>query len=350
MKFLIAALAVPALLSFQQTLEAQLVPRATVKGRVVDDSTRSPLPLANIFISNSTIGTGSNADGNFELKGIPLGTQQIVASIVGYQPGIVTLYLTDSVAQTVEIRLKGRPIQMPGVEVEARQPVEWRNNLERFVKAFFGSTPNSSRCKLLNPQVLDFGRKTEPFVATAREPIEIENWALGYRIRCVLIHFSESRESFQFMGLTAFQALEPADETEAARWIANRRNAYYGSKRHFLGSLVRKQTKQEGFELSSVQRTRIQRALERPAGFEVFADTLFSPSEYPFRTKFVFPDLLQVVYTGNGVQQISLIELNRFSVIVYPNGLTHDPLGLWTYGYWSSQRVAEMLPIDFEPE
>jgi hypothetical protein len=350
MKWLIKVLAVFALLTVQQTVHAQPVPRAIVNGRVVDDSTRAPIPLANVFISNSTIGTGTDSNGRFKLREVPLGSQQVVASIVGYLPGSVMVLLGDSTTRTVEIRLKARPVQMPAVEIEARDPAEWRENLKRFLKTFFGSTTNSSKCKLLNPEVLDFLQEVEPFVATAREPLEIDNRALGYHIRCVLVHFSESREIFQFIGLTAYSNLRPRDQTEAEQWKSNRRDAFYGSKRHFLLALLKKNTREEGFEVNRVRKDFVRNALRRAAGSDVNPDTLLTPGEFSFQKKLSFADLLQVVYTRRDAPQISLIEMGRPQTVVYANGQTEDPLGLWTYGYWSSQRFADLLPLDYEPE
>jgi hypothetical protein len=82
----------------------------------------------------------------------------------------------------------------------------------------------------------------------------------------------------------------------------------------------------------------------------VNVDGLLSPGDSPHEKKLVFQDLLQVIYTRENVTRISLLELNGPSVTVFTNGLTANPLGLWTYGYWSTQRGAEMLPIDYEPE
>lgn len=45
-------LALVALFCIQQTLQAQAVPRAIVKGRVLDDSTRASIPLAIVFESH----------------------------------------------------------------------------------------------------------------------------------------------------------------------------------------------------------------------------------------------------------------------------------------------------------
>lgn len=85
-------------------------------------------------------------------------------------------------------------------------------------------------------------------------------------------------------------------------------------------------------------------------GFAVDPDTLLKPGEFGFQKLLSFPDLLQVIYPGSKVPKISRIEMNRPQVIVYPNGHLENPLGIWTYGYWLSQRFADMLPIDYEPK
>jgi hypothetical protein len=333
-------------------VDAQVTPKATIKGRVLDDSTGAPLPLANVFVSNSSIGTAANAEGKFELHGVPVGTQQIFASIVGYLPSSFTANFTDSMVHIVTFRLKARPVQMPGVEVEEKDPVEWKANLARFVKAFFGSTPNASLCRILNPQVLDFSYEEDAsrLVATAREPLEIENLALGYRFQCVIVLFTQSPQSFQYLGFTGFRPLVSQSAEEMDRWKANRRIAYYGSKRHFLQALMKKRIKEEGFEVNGVRREWLVSALLRPYGYSVDVNALLSAGDASYEKKMTFQDLLQVVYTRANRPQISLLEMNGLSVSIFSNGLTANPLGLYTYGFWSTQRGAEMLPLDYEPE
>jgi hypothetical protein len=341
-----------AVLSTAGSLFPQQVPKAIVRGRVVDDSTGVPLPLANVFVSNSTIGTSANEEGKFELRGVPIGTQQIVASIVGYKPGSFTAQLNDSIVQVVEFRLRARAVQMPGVEIEEKDPAEWRKHLKTFIDVFFGSTPNAPLCKILNPQVLDFAYEEEEdrLVATAREPLEIENRALGYRVHCVLVLFTHSSQTFQYIGFTGFQVLVPRSVDESDQWKVNRRNAYYGSKRHFLRALAKNSATKEGFEVYNVRHEWLWSALKKPAGFKMNVDGLLSPGDSPYEKILEFQDMLQVVYKHESVTHISLIELNGRSVTVFTNGLTANPLGLWTYGYWSTQRGGEMLPIDYEPE
>lgn len=338
------------ILVLSQLLQAQPETRATLIGRVLDDSTSTPLPIADVFVSNSTIGSATNIDGKFELRGVPLGMQQIVASIVGYEPGVVAVRLKDSSTVRLEIRLRPRDVQLPGVEVEAKDPAEWREQLEDFLKEFIGSTENAKECKILNPEVLDFFEDSPHKVARAREQLEIENRALGYHIRCVLVHFGYSRTSMQFIVLTSYQELAPRDKEEEAEWREHRVATFRGSQRHFLLSLLRKNSKVEGFEVNRIKKNQARNAFARPIGFDVDPDTLLKKGEFGFQHILTFPDLLQVIYTTGNVRQVSLIEMNRPRLVVYPNGHMEDPLGLWTYGYWSTQRFADMLPIDYEPE
>jgi hypothetical protein len=333
-------------------LYPQESPTVTVKGRVVDDSTGAPLPLTNVFLSNSTIGTAANREGRFVLRGIPIGNQQIVASIVGYKAVSVTLKLTGSTTRDLEFRLKSSPVQLQTIEVEAKDPVEWKKNLERFLKAFIGSSAHSQGCTLQNPQVLDFSYDEDSgrLVATARAPLEIENRALGYHLRCDLVLFVATGQGLEFMSLNAFHHLEPKNAMESERWVANCRDAYLGSKRHFLISLIKNRSKEEGFEVNTVRRDWVLAALRRPAGFEVDVGGLIGPGGSPFERKLSAEDLLQIIYTNGEFKQYSIIELRGTSQVIFTNGLCANPLGIWTYGYWSSQRAAELLPIDYEPE
>jgi hypothetical protein len=341
-----------AVVVFTNQLVPQQVPKGTIRGRVLDDSTGVPLPLANVFVSNSTIGTAANEEGKFELKGVPFGTQQIVASIVGYIPASYTAQMNDTVVRVVQFRLKARAVQMAGVDIEEKDPVEWRKHLQKFIDVFFGSTPNAARCRILNPQVLDFAYDPDAdrLVATARGSLDIENLALGYRFQCDIVLFTNSPQTFQYIGFTGFRPLVPGSTEEAEQWKANRRSAYYGSKRHFLRSLVKNVTTKEGFAVHGVRSEWILSALKKPVGYDVNIDGLVAPGDAAYEKKLEFQDLLQVIYTRDNVTRVSLLELSGRSVTVFTNGLTANPLGLYTYGYWSTQRGAEMLPIDYEPE
>jgi hypothetical protein len=333
-------------------LYAQNIPHAIIKGRVIDDSTGAPLPLANVFVANSTIGTATNGEGRFVLKGVPLVTQQIVASIVGYVLETRTVRLKDTLVGEIDFRLRPRALQMQTVLVEEKDPVEWKKHLQSFVDSFLGTGPNAQQCQLLNPQVLDFqvDDQEHRITATAREPLEIENRALGYRFTYILHRYSESRQLLQFVGVAHFQESRPRDAQESVRWKENRRSVYYGSRRHFLSALIHKTWREDGFEVNVIRKTPTNMALMWPAGYEVDADTLLGLGLAPYERKLSFEGVLQVIYHHGSRKEYSLIELDQPIVTIYTNGLVENPLRLVTQGYWSSQRAADLLPMDYEPE
>jgi hypothetical protein len=387
---LVAPMTLLFVLFMPQTLQSQSIPHAIVKGRVLDDSTGAPLLLANVFISNSTIGTATDSAGRFGLRNAPLGNQKIVASLVGYASQTISLHLTDSAIYTVEFRLRPQVVEIQGVEVEAKEPEGWKENLQRFLKEFIGSGPYAGQCRVLNPEVLDFTiGKTGLFTATALLPLEIENKALGYHVRLFLDHFTLKPDpstpvpasaggigeiyydsygrgyidrrlrpdpiipkgtpvTMELLCRTHFTPLEPADGKARTQWNENRRKAYSGSLRHFLTSLSSNKTVSEGFEVYELYATHIPNL--PTVTFSVDVDTLVKPGDFSFERKLSFNYPIQVSYRSDDEVLKSFIRLSYPPVIIYTNGVVAVPLRLTTYGYWAAQRMADMLPTDYAPD
>ena len=391
----ISLLVVFTLFFVPQTLHPQSISHTIVRGRVVDDSTRAPLPLTNVFVSNSTIGAAADSGGRFVLRDVQLGNQQIVASLVGYVAQTKMLHLIDTAIYEVDFHLRQQPVQVGGVDIEAKEPKEWKEHLQRFLKEFLGSTSNADHCKVLNPEVLDFAiGGSGMFTATARGPLEIQNLALGYHVKCFLDYYtssekplktapSQSREprptpkptpsdvwsprtyvppvtpveplapiqtqtTVELLCRTRFTPLESRDEKELARWKENRKRTYLGSLRHFLTSLARNNSVKQGYEVYEIYAGR--NSDGSSLRWKVDAGTLFTRGELGFERTLSFTAPLQVVYDGGNETLTSSLLLSRPSVIFYVNGMLADPLSITTYGYWSSQRVADMLPTDYAPE
>ena len=71
-------------LTFWKSAHTQIIPRVNIKGRVIDGSTKKPLFYANVFLANTTRGAATDEDGRFVIDGIPLGTYELVATMMGY--------------------------------------------------------------------------------------------------------------------------------------------------------------------------------------------------------------------------------------------------------------------------
>lgn len=348
------------LLGGLSALVAQPVPRGTISGRVLDDSTRTPLPSVNVFIVNSTMGAATDLQGRFVIRSVPIGTHEIIASIVGYAPHSQVVGLTDTTERRIEIRLRSRIIQFEPVEVIAPDDAEWRSNLEEFTTRFLGPRENAPHCKILNPEVLDFSRPhAGRLEARARSPLLIENPALGYRLYLLLQRFIFDGRWIEVAWKGMFEELTPADEEQREEWGERRERAYSGSLQHFLSSLAQGTVKKEGFRVFLLgTRTPWNQAF---AGFPIDEEDVLSPGSTSNERILRFqrymhvqseherPEIISPV-RRRGYPMASWIMLNRDSVTINLMGQCVEPFALRVMGDWAREGVADAMPADYRPE
>ncbi|HEX9253197.1 MAG TPA: DUF5686 family protein [Ignavibacteriaceae bacterium] len=101
------------LLLFTLIINAQQV---TIKGKIVDAVLKSTLSFANIRVAETTLGTSSNANGEFELK-IEKGTYILVASYIGYYSDTLIVN-ADKIINEVNFSLQPSELILPEVLVK----------------------------------------------------------------------------------------------------------------------------------------------------------------------------------------------------------------------------------------
>lgn len=97
-----------------------------VRGKVFDHSTNETLPGATIVVLNTNpiIGTISDVDGNFILKNVPVGRQNIQISMVGYTTYIENeLMISTGKEKVLEISLQTSIQELGEIVVEVRKDV-----------------------------------------------------------------------------------------------------------------------------------------------------------------------------------------------------------------------------------
>ncbi|MGD8780212.1 MAG: TonB-dependent receptor [Ignavibacteria bacterium] len=87
----------------------------SIRGEVKDAQTNLPLPNANIFIQQITVGTSSNVKGFYQLLNIPVGNHSVIFSYLGYQADTVSVSVKTN--STVEINVSLSPADILGKEV-----------------------------------------------------------------------------------------------------------------------------------------------------------------------------------------------------------------------------------------
>ncbi len=223
-----------------------------LRGKVIAGDTKQPIHLANVFLSNTSIGTVTNAEGVFVLDRFPQGRFDVVVSCIGYETYVTTIQYAQLPAN-IEVVLKPKVNVLQEVVVEPYEKNGWERYGNFFIENFIGTSALAADCKLKNPETIRFryNKKENILRAFADEPIILENKALGYILRYDLkvFEYNYSTRIFYFQGYPLFEDIQTDRKRLLNRWEKNRTDAYYGSMMHFMRSLFRNQLIENGFEV-----------------------------------------------------------------------------------------------------
>jgi hypothetical protein len=239
------------LISFIANLHLCFAQQA-LRGKVIASDSKQPIHLANVFLSNTSIGTVTNAEGIFVLDRFPQGRFDVVISCIGYETYVTTIQYAQLPA-FIEVVLKPKVNILQEVVVEPYEKNGWERYGKFFIENFIGTSALAADCKLKNPETIRFryNKKENILRAFTDEPIVLENRALGYILRYDLkvFEYNYGTRIFYFQGYPLFEDIETDRKRLLNRWERNRTEAYYGSMMHFMRSLFRNQLIEEGFEI-----------------------------------------------------------------------------------------------------
>lgn len=94
---------------------------ASVVGTVVNERTREAIPFATILIQGTTLGTTTDALGNYKLSGLPAGKYIIMATNLGYGSISEKIQLEDKQTRHLDLYMQEQSIDLEGVVVSANR-------------------------------------------------------------------------------------------------------------------------------------------------------------------------------------------------------------------------------------
>ncbi|RFZ90895.1 carboxypeptidase-like regulatory domain-containing protein [Mucilaginibacter conchicola] len=376
---------------------AVLAQTGVITGKVTAQGSNNPVAKASVFLNNASYGTATADDGTFALRGVKPGQYDLVVTILGYEEYNQKVQVNNN---TVELNISLVPKVMMMREVVITSNADWKKNYEQFKKEFIGNDDAAKQCKVANPRILNlsYTRKTQTLEASTDEFLEVENYALGYKVKFLLAEFTSNNISgiISYAGKALFEDL-PGSAEQKKKWKAKRDEAYYGSSRHFYRSLYKNRLQQEGFEIYDFMRSPdphrapewlIKKKIKQFNGFNrdsaqfwinmenmpkwyqehltrpnlSAAAVLRKPAEEGIYV-ITFPHYLYVVYNKRLESQnfkdlyrpldmpnyeASVITLNGDFAAFDMNGsvIMNAPLN---EGTWTKSKLAAMLPVDYEP-
>ncbi len=373
-----------------------------ITGKVTSKETKSAIPRASVFLSNSSFGTITSTDGSFTLSNLRPGQYTLVVTTLGYNDHVQTVLVNDEPIK-LTIELEPKVIQLREVVISTTSAADWKRNYARFKDEFIGTDENARNCDVINPKILNFSysRTLDVLEADADDFLVVENRALGYRVKYLLKRFKSDRinDTISYQGQQVFEEL-PGTEAQKKKWRINRDLAYYGSAMHFFRALYTDKLKEEGFEARrftrmlnperphqdvierKINQFKMQRRAdsanywinlanlpkytkEKLANVPWFSFELLRTTGVPGIYALYFPDLLYVIYNRKreekpfkdvympldmpNYETSIMVRLNNEPFIAFDkNGIVVDNHPLYE-GTWSKSRLSELLPVDYVP-
>jgi hypothetical protein len=318
------------------------------------------IPGASVFIEGTTMGTQADANGLYTLKNIPAGRYRLVASLVGYVPKMVFIEVPGKIT-VYNFTLEEDNKTLAEVRVVGSQDKTWEKQFRIFERGFIGENYNRKEVYIINREVVDFTENREVFSASASLPLEIINKSLGYKVTYFMYNFEKTNSLTSFKGLASFQQLVPEDARQERRWKRNRVDAYEGSIKHFLKSLVDNRLEEEGFNaflLKPEYLNNLRRGLffdrnnERHIPFKP-VDLIGAISEDGLITMdWKVP--MEIVFNRKRVSRPIFMDAPYPYTILIPKGpiqLARNgdyPYSIEMRGEMSKIGMADLLPLDFD--
>lgn len=356
-----------------------------ITGHVVDGESQQPLKGASVYINSTTKGSVTDDNGDFELGPLQPGQYDVIASFVGYDPLLYSAKLNTTNLR-ISFKLEKKEIVMREVLILTDQTR--KHYLDILKKNLLGYSVAADHCTIKNIEEVQFatGENKDEIIAYTEKELQIENPVLGYTIYFELIDFyyNKATSATYFLGYTRFTDWGN-DEKTKKKWLRKRRQSYEGSTIHFFRSLVNKQLAKEGFsayQLTTMKKSKTDTATQNgtftmntPAkqGMQIASRTiedsmirLYPDSVYRiyelrvrdgWRINFARSSKLKEEITSkmliNGQPPsgtISGLRVREEPVLVNEKGILLTPIRVFYDGMWSFERLANMLPEDYEVE
>jgi len=349
-----------------------------ITGRIINQNDKKPVADASVFLNNATVGTKSGDNGAFTLTNVRPGQYDLVVSIIGFETVHQNIMVNDDMRLS-DISISPKTIAL--AEVKIRPPGDRDRDLQTFKRLFFGTSEFAEDCKILNPELLDFDydASTMTFTASSSDYLEIENKALGYRIKYLLADLKNDSKTgiLYFEGTANFEELK-GKPSVLRKWQKNRLKVYQGSSMHFLRSTINNSMETEGFRV-----LRLIRKLNPDSkgnSRDKYKETLvtkpwLSVNNFVKRTNIDgeyalgFDDCLYVLYAKKWAHPVAkdkaLPQPNNPAFLDDPtattvmfeevyayfdaNGIIINPQSVLFTGVWGQSRVADLLPVDYVP-
>jgi hypothetical protein len=330
----------------------------TITG-TVKNSKGEKIQSATVFIGGSEKITSTDEQGHFKFNAIASGTYQVVVNMLGYASAKRNIIVKDK-PENVELTLGEKQIVLG--EVIIGDKAIRAKHIKTFIKYFMGQSDNAKYCKIINPELLEFSTVQSTLKATTPDFLIIENPALGYRVKYLLKNFQydHAADVTNYEGDCIFEPLTGTAEQQAL-WKKNRRDAYDGSLMHYLRALHAGKSREEGFLVYKILSPVFPLVIESiPIVAEQIVkrpDSNLMVLRYNTTRFYILYDKKKAAKDDDRkAREIVMDNLDDTGSIfltdaqIDKRGSYSDYKKLLIQGFWGRKRIADQLPLEYQPD
>ncbi len=312
-----------------------------ITGRVIESETDEPLEGASVYFDNTTIGTTTNAKGEFVINYHKEIKTPLIISFMGFD----TVILSEiEPTESIDVYLIEATDVLNEIVLNSKDDWSRELKLNEFKKHYLGKSKNGLASKILNEDdlILRYNKKKKRLIAETKAPIIIKNKNLKYIINVDLQHFevnyshvSRNKKNLYvryvyYTGNNFYKSMQlnPDKITQSSRL-----SAYYGSTLHFMRALASEKLEKEKFRIFLGN---------YPVWPKKYINVM--PVDGLFNVKVRLRDRLNIVYDGKKQSSIESL-VSEFYIDSFGN---HSPTEEVRFGGdLGSQRMGDALPLDF---
>jgi hypothetical protein len=311
-----------------------------IKGTVLEDKTNSPI-IATIYFNGTFAGAMSDSNGNFELDISKNASMPLTISSVGYYSVTLQDFLTQ---KPLIIFMTPKVYEVKEIVIASKSLAKRRiANMNLFKKVFLGSTKNARNCKMLNESDITFNyaNDRDTLKAFASKPILIDNKSLGYNMTYYLDRFEYCKKdgSMFFAGSLIFNKDLAIDKSSRKLYEERRKEAYFGSRMHFIRALWEDDLEPSGFLIKNSDNEDLKYT-------DIVEDGLTDSLNN--RTKFLkYSKTLYIYY----YTQLTKMSFLKAKIYFDKDGyFDQTGQGISWEGDMMNRRVGDMLPYTYKTE
>lgn len=347
----------------------QAFAQISFSARVIDEKGGTAIQNASVYFNNTTIATKTNAKGEFTFENVRFFNTELVIYCPGYEP-IVYKPTTEQLA-VKKFVFKMKTKLPPDTAQQAILTANKKNTrldevyFSTFRVGFVGITREASHCLIVNPEDIYFGpdQARGGFNAFADTIIVVINNQTGYRLHYLLADFfcdAFNRQSY-FTGYCWYEPLGDDKQYQLAR-----NHCYFGSSQHFYRSLVANKLYQEGFGVFMKDTTTSalngeDNYIPLPAqkilwidssnnfSIDIAGKLIVQYNRDPY-AKYYLRDILPYVDGDFKKGMEANIEIKAAPLELTTIGVPVDDSNIEYGGFWSYEKLANLLPLDYQPD